>query len=336
MTDLISLATTNITAIVHQTIRLEPSEHALVIYDTDAPLTRIVLEGYKSALPHGEFMDFHAHTGTQILERISQLKPKDLVVVLQSTNFRLNEFRLRIELFNRELKTVEHMHLSRLSEDQYERYLNSLAYDSEYYHTYGHGLKKIIDAAETIVVTSHGGATLTYVGGMEDSKLNIGDYAGMKNIGGTYPIGEVFSEARDLTKVNGEVMVFGYAGADHCVRIVTPFKATITNGIFEASAEAPKEFQDILDLVRVDEPVWVREFGMGLNPSMGKDRIVNDITAFERQKGMHMSLGMKHGIYPKPGFSRKDGRYHVDIFIDLKTITADGKPMYANGDFIVA
>jgi hypothetical protein len=335
MTDLTLLATKNIKDIITQAIRLEPTEHALVIYDTDAPLTRIVHEGYKNALPEGEFMDFNTHTPAQILARISELKAKDLVVVLQSTNFRLNEFRLRIELFNRDLKTIEHMHLMRLGEDQFERYINSLAYDSDYYHRYGHGVKKMIDEATEIIV-SCAGTTLTYVGGMEDGKLNIGDYTGMKNVGGTYPIGEVFSEAKDLTKVNGEVMVFGYAGADHCVRIVEPFKGTIKEGIFEASPDAPQEFLDILDLVRKDEPVWVREFGMGLNPTMGKDRIVNDITAFERQKGMHMSLGMKHGIYPKPGFSRKDGRYHVDIFIDMETITADGKPMYKDGDFIIA
>ncbi len=334
MNDLISLATANIRAIITQTICLRPQEHALVIYDTDAPLTRLLLEGYKNVLPQGEFMDFHAHAPAQILERISQLKPKDLVVVLQSTNFRLNEFRLRIELFNRELKTIEHMHLLRISEDQFERYINLLAYDSEYYHTYGHGLKKIIDGAQTIEVTCIGGTKLTYTGGMEDAKLNIGDYTGMKNVGGTYPIGEVFSEAKVLTNTNGEVMVFGYAGADHCVRIVKPFKGVIENGVF-SSPDAPQEFQDILELVKKDEPVWVREFGMGLNPSVGKDRIVNDITAFERQKGMHVSLGAKHGIYPKPGFNRKDGRYHVDIFIDIETITADGKPMYAHGDFIV-
>ncbi len=334
MTDLISLATKHLKDIISQAIRLEPSEHALVIYDTDAPLTQIILAGYRNALPQGEFMDFHAHTPEEILARISALKPKDLVVVLQSTNFRLNEFRLRIELFNRDLKTIEHLHLLRLNEDQFERYIDSLAYDSAYYHTYGHGLKKVIDRTNEIVVNC-AGTTLTYSGGMEESKLNIGDYSGMKNVGGTYPIGEVFSEAKDLTRTNGEAMIFGYAADDHKVRIVPPFKAFIVNGIFSAP-DAPEEFQKILDLVKSEEELWVREFGLGLNPAMGKNYIVNDITAFERQKGMHISLGAKHGVYKKPGLNRKDGRYHVDIFVDIETITADGQRIYEHGDFIVS
>ncbi|MEK7452012.1 MAG: hypothetical protein AAB664_01625, partial [Patescibacteria group bacterium] len=78
----------------------------------------------------------------------------------------------------------------------------------------------------------------------------------------------------------------------------------VYDGILTAP-DAPQDFKDILDRIREDEDVLVREFGLGLNRAMGKDKIVYDITAFERQYGMHLSLGAKHAIYAKPGLHRK-------------------------------
>ena len=115
---------------------------------------------------------------------------------------------------------------------------------------------------------------------------------------------------------------------------VKPFIATITQGILETT-EAPPEFQNILEKIRGDESVIVREFGLGLNEAMSKHRIVSDITAFERQKGLHLSLGEKHATYNKPGMNRKSGRFHVDIFIDVTKITVDDTVIYQNGDFTV-
>ena len=79
----------------------------------------------------------------------------------------------------------------------------------------------------------------------------------------------------------------------------------------------------------------VREFGLGLNNAMGKHRVVSDITAFERQKGLHLSIGAKHTVYAKQGMHRKHGRYHVDVFVDVERITMDGQPIYQDGDFCV-
>jgi hypothetical protein len=97
--------------------------------------------------------------------------------------------------------------------------------------------------------------------------------------------------------------------------------------------DAPQEFQEILELIRADEEVVVREFGLGLNPAMGKTALVSDITAFERQKGLHLSLGAKHTVYTKQGLHRKKGRYHIDIFVDVKNIIVNGKFLYAAGEF---
>lgn len=319
--------------ILTDAICLQPNEQALVIYDTEAPLTRIMTEAYREALPQGRFVDFATVTPGDIFTSIENLKAGDLVILVQSTNFRLSEFRIRIELFKRGLKAIEHSHLLRMSEDQFDTYIAALAYDKQRLRRQGHALKNILDTCNTVTVECED-TTLTFSGGMEDTKLNVGDYSGMTNVGGTFPIGEVFTEAKDLTKVQGSIRVFGFAGDDHAVRLFSPFIATVTDGILDAS-DCPAEFTHVLNLIREDEPVTVREFGLGLNDALGKNKIVNDITAFERQKGLHLSLGAKHAQYNKEGFNRKTGRYHVDIFVDAKRILADDVVIYENGDFTV-
>lgn len=47
------------------------------------------------------------------------------------------------------------------------------------------------------------GSSLQYKGPFLQSKLNLGDYTDMHNVGGTFPVGEVFTEPQDLTSVNG-------------------------------------------------------------------------------------------------------------------------------------
>lgn len=330
---LTKLAEKNLRDILTDAICVQESEKSLIIFDSEAPLTQIILEGYRAALPQGHFVDFNTVTAAQIMEYINSCKPGDLVVLLQSTNFRLNEFRFRIELFARGLKTIEHIHLKRIPEEQFERYIQGLFYDKNLYRPLGMALKASLDVASQVVVRCPQ-TVLYYDGGMEDTKLNVGDYSNMKNVGGTYPIGEVFTEAKNLEQVYGEAMIFGYADENHLVKIVEPFKVVIEKGKIVESF-GPAEFEKILDLIRLDEEVHVREFGLGLNPVFSKSAIVSDITAFERQRGLHISLGAKHAIYQKPGFNRKHGRYHVDVFVDIDTIEVDGKKIFANGNFIL-
>jgi hypothetical protein len=327
----IDRATGHLKDILRDAIQLAPTEKALVVFDTESDLTKIMTEAYRRALPNGRFVDFADVVPADVLGMIDALSPGDLVVLVQSMNFRLDEFRLRIELFKRSLKTIEHIHLSRMSEDQWDTYIESLAYDSNYYRPLGRRLASKLDTSHEIVVEC-AGTKLVYTGGMEQTKLNIGDYSTMKNIGGTFPIGEVFTEAKDLRSVNGEAMVFACAGNDHMIRLYRPFRVQINEGIF-SSPEGPAEFREILDRIREDEEVLVREFGLGINAAMDKSHIVNDITAFERQKGLHLSLGAKHAMYVKPGLGRKKGRYHVDVFIDAERILIDSEVIYSAGSY---
>ncbi len=270
----------------------------------------------------------------EIRARFKAMPANGLVILVQTTNFRLNEFRFRLEIFACNLKTIEHIHLNRMSEDQWPIYIDSLAYDPSYYRPLGRALKARLDRSQNIVVEC-GKHVLTYTGGMEEAKLNIGDYKDMKNVGGTFPIGEVFTEPKELANTNGEFLIYGFADMEHRVQIQEPFLAIVKDGILECP-EAPQIFQDTLTMIREQERVLGREFGLGLNPAMHHHRVVNDITAYERMKGMHMSLGEKHGVYKKPGLEAGKTRYHVDVFIAVDRIRVDDEVVYENGEYIVS
>jgi hypothetical protein len=82
-------------------------------------------------------------------------------------------------------------------------------------------------------------------------------------------------------------------------------------------------------MIRSEERVLVREIGFGLNPAMDRQHFVNDITAYERMTGLHLSLGEKHGVYKKPGLEPGKTRYHVDIFLAADRILIDNEGVFA-------
>ncbi len=320
--------------ILTHAMAMKPGEGVLLIYDRQNPFTSTLVDGFIAAQPDAVQMDFDTVTPQQVKEAIYARKAGDLVVLIQSKNFRLNEFRMRIELFNLGLKTIELTHLDRLDPSQYETFVAALAYDPDYIRPIGHALKAKLDNCQRVIVRC-AGTGLIYEGGMEASKLNIGDYSAMKNVGGTFPIGEVFTEPKDLTRVNGSCKVFAFAGMDLKIREFKPFTMHIKGGQVSAGDDAPAEFLAILEMIRQQEQVIVREFGLGLNRAMGKGRIVNDLTAFERMSGLHLSLGSKHAIYKKPGLNPKKMRYHVDVFVDIESIDIDGTPIFSQGKYLV-
>ena len=305
-------------------IQHDPSRNrGLVVYDRDSSLSRALETAYRLALPGATFLDFAEAGAAGTRAAIEALSPGDFVALVQSQNFRLDDFRVRIELFKRGLTTVEHGHLARLPEEQESTYVDSLAYDPGYYLPLGARLKARLDHAESATVVCEG-TRLEYRTGFEPAKLNVGDYRGMANVGGTFPIGEVFTEPADLLKVDGEAMVCSYSGLDHLLQRCAPFRIHIEGGVLVRSDHAPAGFLQILETIRAHEQVLVREFGLGLNPAMNKDRVLTEITAFERMKGLHFSLGAKHTVYKKQGINAKRTRYHVDIYIDAQRVELDG------------
>jgi aminopeptidase len=184
------------------------------------------------------------------------------------------------------MKTVEHPHLGSMATEQYRTFINALDWDPNSPRgDLARKLKERIDRAKNIVVKCQD-TELVYESEMQPTLLNIGDYTGMKNIGGTFPVGEVFSEPKELNCVNGEVMIWGFPNMDRLMEVRRPsFKVIIKDGLVVGTEGAPESFTKLLDLIREAEgEIVVREFGLGLNPAMSRDVIVNVLTAFERQE----------------------------------------------------
>ena len=309
---------------------------AVVVFDSRCDLAVALTAAYRRCLPDASFIDFDAASPQAILDTFAALAPSALVVLIQSTNFRLEAYRIRVELFKRALKVIEHPHLARMPGQEALYYIESLAYDPAYYRGVGNALKARIDRARGGVLDS-GGELLVFASPFESAKLNVGDYSQMKNVGGQFPIGEVFTEAQDLQAVNGRVRIFVFGDTSFTVnQPATPITLVITNGQVTDTIDSTPEFDTVLANIRADEDVvWVRELGFGMNRAFSKDRTVRDIGTFERMCGIHLSLGAKHGSYGKPNFKRGDGKYHVDVFAVTESVLLDEHEVYRDGAWVV-
>ena len=331
----VDVATVNIGNILSLAIEYRLPHAAVVVYDNRCDLTQALTEAYRRCLPSAQFIDFDAVTPDHILATFKPLAASDLVVLIQSTSFRLEAFRIRVELFKRSLKVIEHVHLERMTGMQSLDYIASLAYDPAYYRGVGLALKQRIDHARCGIIDS-GGEQLIFDSPFESAKLNVGDYTGMTNIGGQYPIGEVFTEAQNLEAVNGRVRIFVFGDTTFRVnRPENPITLVVSNGRVIDAIDSTPEFDKVLANIRADEgEVWLRELGFGMNRAFTRDRIVDDIGTYERMCGIHLSLGAKHGIYNKPNFKRKDTRHHVDVFAITESVMLDDEVVYRNGAWI--
>ncbi len=309
---------------------------AVVVFDQASELAQALSAAYRLALPQGEFIDFEQHTAAEVRCHLEALQAGDLAILVQSTNFRMDAYRIRVELFKQGLKVIEHPHLGRMAGKEALIYLDALAYDADYYRGVGRGLKAYIDAASGAVVDS-GGAQLFFDGPLEDAKLNIGDYSEMKNWGGQFPIGEVFSEAKDLAKVHGKVRIFVFGDTQFSVnRPDHPITLVIEQGQIVQVLDSTPAFDEVIANIKKDEGVvWVRELGFGLNRAFDHERVVRDIGTYERMCGIHLSLGAKHGTYAKPHIKRGEGKYHVDVFAITESVMLGEHCVFRDGAWVV-
>jgi hypothetical protein len=328
----VEAATRHLRDILAIVLEHSPAHAAVVVSDTRCALARALTAAYRACLPEARFIDFDSTEPADILAVFAALSALDLVVLIQSTNFRLEAYRLRVELFKRALKVVEHPHLARMPGPQGEHYIASLAYDPQYFRGTGNALKRRIDAAQGGVIDS-GGELLVFASPFESAKLNIGDYSGMHNIGGQFPIGEVFTEAQDLEAVSGRVRIFVFGDTSFTVnRPAQPITLVIQRGRVTGVFHSTPEFEIVLANIRADEgEVWVRELGFGMNRAFSRERTVNDIGTYERMCGIHLSLGAKHGVYNKALIRRATARHHVDVFAVTESVTLDGEVVYRDG-----
>jgi hypothetical protein len=332
---LLEIAQINIRDTVTLALNHTSQQKAIIVFDEESELSQLLTEAYRGILPEAQTWDFNRSSSEEILDSMDALTPGDLVVLLQSSSFRFSKFRIRIELFDRCLKVIEHPHLARIGEGELATYIEALAYDPAYYREVGPRLgERIARASQVKIITDN--AELIYESTFEGPKLNIGHYEGMKNVGGQFPIGEIFTEPRDVTRVNGTVKLFAFGNTDFSVNFPNnPFIAKIERGLLVSSPDAPKAFHTVLDEIRSkEEVVWVRELGFGLNRALTREKHVTDIGTYERMCGLHFSLGTKHLQYKKPGFPRKQG-FHVDVFVDSPRVEIDGWVVFQNGCYKV-
>ena len=303
-----------------------------MVWDAHCDLAIALTEAYRRCLPGATFIEFDSRAAETVLAEFVRLSPGDLVVLIQSTSFRLDAFRIRVELFKRSLKVIEHPHLARMWGEEALTYIDSLAYDSDYFRGVGNGLKSRLDNAQMGVIDS-GGEQLVFSGGFEPARLNVGDYSKMQNVGGQFPIGEVFTESKDLEAVNGRVRICFFGDTTFTVnKPIRPITLVIDKGRVTDTLDSTPEFGQVLASIRADEgDIWLRELGLGLNRAFTQDRTVSDIGAFERMCGVHLSLGAKHGSYNKPNIKKTAAKHHVDVFAITQTVTLDNETIYRDG-----
>ncbi len=327
---------TNIGDILTLAIEHKASHQALVVHDTRSDLACALTAAYRRNIPDARFVDFDSVSPEQVHEAFNRMQAGDLVVLVQTSNFRMDAFRIRVELFKRGLKVIEHVHLNRLPDLQPLDYIKSLAYDPAYYRNTGRALKARIDRTQSAMIDS-GGVQLHFTAPFEPAKLNVGDYSELNNVGGQFPIGEVFTETRDFSAVNGKVRIFVFGDSHFMVnRPDKPITLTVNKSRVVEVIDSTPAFDEMMEMIRRDEgEIWLREIGFGLNRAFTKDRLVNDIGTYERMCGIHLSLGAKHGVYSKAEIKRKDAKYHIDVFAVTESVQLDGIPVYLAGQWVI-
>jgi hypothetical protein len=314
----------------------DPSRAAVIVADDQCELARLLLIAYRESLPSARVVLYDAAAPESVRNALTALVPGDLVVLVQSTVFRIPEFRIRVELYRRDIKVIEHSNLDRMSDDQLDHYIAALAYDPTYYRGVGHPLKALMDAAASARIESDG-EMLHFDTPLEEAKVNIGHFSGLKNFGSQFPIGEVFTEARELSSVNGRATL--YAFTDTTLRLNVPdepITIVVERGRVIDAIHSTEDFDLVLDAIRRDEgEVWLRELGFGMNRALSRERRVNDVGAFERVCGVHLSLGARHGAYKKPHLPHREVRYHVDTFVVTSRVWLDERVVFEHGEWRV-
>lgn len=332
----IDRATANVGDILNHAIALQEGQAVVVVWDSECDLNGAIAKAYQRCLPEATFMNYDRAPHETIQAAFEILEPGDLVVLIQSTKFRLAAWRLRLELFKRGLKVVEHPHLVRMQGEQALIYIDSLAYDPDYFRGVGHGLKSRLQAAKECVLHS-GGERLFFPAGFEEPGLNVGDYTGMSNVGGQFPIGEVFTESMDLEAVHGRVVIGLFGDTNFTVnKPEEPITLVVEEGRIVGAENSTPAFDQVLESIRSDEgQIWLREFGLGLNKAFTKDRIVTDVGSYERVCGVHLSMGMKHSVYNKPQIKKKHAKQHVDVFVLTESVTLDGEEIFDDESWLL-
>ena len=333
-----STLTKNLSDIIHKNYQISADTFILLVYDTQSPLAIMLTQGYQEVIRSftHKSINFNDHIEADILAEFESLPPKSLVILVQSFSFRTTKYRLRADLFQQGHQVIEHARLSYNTEAEIENYINSLHYDTPFYVAMGDRIEKLLSQKVSIVYESGKGLLLTIDSAYEKCIKNSGDFTRQRSGSSGFPIGEIFTEAKELDKINGSILVFAFPTMEHRTFWAEPFTVTIQDG-FLVSHTGPVEFEEILAMIKSEEEggkVQVREIGFGLNRALGFDHRISEPTSFERFAGVHFSLGLKHAMYRKKMDKKILQKYHIDIFCKVERITMGETKVFEKGKYI--
>ena len=349
----------NCSKIVTENFKITKDNKVLIFYDNVCPLSKIVADGYALACTelgfNFEVFNFYEFGGLdnpdlldenhmvefddeKVKAKVEDLTAGDLVVLSQSSSFRMSKYRWRNLLHDLDLKVAEHAHMRMNDDSETNTYIESLNYDLPYYKKTAAFLREKIEKSKSIKLVSKSGKVIEFSGEMDKIYENAANFEGKKDWGSRFPVGEIFTESLDLSTVNGEFEIYAFPRLDHKTVLCEQFTCIVEGG-FIVSHNGPKEFEELFKLLQAENPegvCFIRELGMGMNRGIKRDTRLGDISSFERHQGVHFSLGMKHGIYRKKLIKQYGKkfyqRYHIDVFVDADQIIIDGVKVFQYGE----
>jgi len=305
----------------------------VLIYDIDSILSRLISNWYIKNLENysnSEIIEYNSMTAIDLKEKILSLEAFSTVIMVESTNFRLEEFRIRMSLQHRNIAWIEHNHLIYIKEHETKTYLEAISYQTPYFQAVSDNLKSKVENGDTIKIISSNWSILILEWWFEEMKQNTWNFP-LNNRYWTLPMWENFSEVKDFSKVNGEIYVKAYPWEDLQVIICKePFKIEIKESIITCDREnIPESFLYIIDkIINSEWEVMMRELGFWLNKAITFEKTLSDVNAFERISGFHLSLWKKHNIYRKKIPKDIVQRFHIDIFPDVAQIYIDNELIF--------
>jgi aminopeptidase len=311
----------------------------VLVYDLESKLSTFVANWYIENLKNNKnaiIININDIEKENLKVMLLSLEKFSMVILVQSTNFRLDEFRLRLNLKNSNIGCIEHNHLIYMKDKEIQTYLKAISYKWEFFEKLSNNLKNLFDNGRSLEIIWKEWNIFKVTEGFEDMKQNTWNFE-IENRYGTYPVWENFTESKDFLKVNWELLIKAYPWMDMKVHILEkPFKIVIKESIVTEVFDAPEIFIEVFEKIKAAEwEVMIRELWFWLNPDIDFENSLSDVNPFERYEGFHLSLGKKHNIYRKKLHKDVVQRYHIDIFPEFSEIKVDWELIYKDWRFVV-
>jgi len=271
------------------------NKQIVLVYDLNSKLSIEVSNWYINnleKLQNSLLINFDKINKQELKEKLLWLEKDSTVILVSSTNFRLDDFRIRLNLHNKWIWCLEHNHLGYIKNNEIENYADAILYKGDYYKKIWNKLKNMSDNANSMTFICFDNSTLKIEWWFEDMKMNTWNFQGKKRWW-SFPIWEVFTEAKDFNKVNWELSIYAFPDDKLQVEFTKPFKIKIKNSMIICDdLNCPKKFKNNLNMISSfeDNEVMFRELGFWLNTWITREKPLSDINTFERISWFHISL----------------------------------------------